>query len=549
MTMVNRFFLPVLWLLSLAVCPGCSGPAGTDAESRVLHRWLEDPDNSPLIDFSYAGYRNGEEVPDWRSANLPFFDVTRYGAVPDDGKDDIDAIQAAIDAAATGGGVVRFPRGTFDFDVGTARRYLHVHSSDIILLGAGDGIDGTILHDHTPSETPDPSKPWLAGNYPSFIHIGKLPRDSAFDLFGNPELLLSRLKPAARNSLVLEAADPSRLKAGAIYLVTQRDPDGSLLRELTFPMKSVSDHWQDTTGEASYKYRQMVHIDSVAGNRVFLGAPLHRELRQEWDPCIRELPHMIQDVGVAGFLMRTDWEGPLEHHKNGEHDNGWDHIKINDAANCWIYSNIFENTSSAVSITGGYHCTVFDCQIRGVPGHNGFIIGGWSTGNLFYNLKGDRQMHTWSIQGYAGGNVFFQVFSQEPSAIDCHAGLTVSNLFDNICGGSWKHGGNPGYLPPAHGNGLVIWNWSTGITEPYKGRIKSTMGELGQTPGLVAVGIRGSYGQTVYIRDEDGILLSADRETAAATIEFLNESPVPASLFLEQRRRRLGDPFRGLNIR
>lgn len=538
-----------LLLLSLAVHPGCKGPAGPEPGSRVFREWLEAPDHSPLIDFSYAGYRNGEEVPDWRSAPRNFFDVTDYGAIPGDGRDDIEAIQAAIDAAAVEGGIVRFPRGTFDFDVGTARRHLHVHASNVILLGAGDGINGTILHDHTPSETPDPSKPWLAGMYPSFVHIGTLPRDSVFNLFDHPELNLSRLAPAGKNSLVLIADDPSRLEAGKVYLVTQRDPDGSLVRELTFPLEKAAVYWQDTSGEGSYKYRQMVRIESVTGNRILLAAPLHRELREKWDPCIWELPHMLHDVGVAGFLMRTDWKGPLEHHKNGEHDNGWDHIKIRDAADCWVYSNIFENTSSAVSISNGYHCTVFDCQIRGEPGHNGFVVGGWSTGNLLYNLKGDRQMHTWSIHGYAGGNVFFHLLSGEPSAIDCHAGLTISNLFDNVYGAAWKHGGNPRYLPPAHGNGLVIWNWSAGMTEPYKGRIKTTVGDLSQTPGLVAAGIRGMYGQPVLLLDEEGNLLSGDKESPGGTIEYLNAVPDPGSLFLEQRRARLGDPYRGINIR
>lgn len=45
------------------------------------------------------------------------FDVTAYGAVADDGADDTQAIQGAIDAAAAaGGGTVRLPAGTFHLD-------------------------------------------------------------------------------------------------------------------------------------------------------------------------------------------------------------------------------------------------------------------------------------------------------------------------------------------------------------------------------------------------------------------------------------------------
>ncbi len=542
---------PAIFFIVLTVLAmfGCRAPGNGSGDPDLYSSWLEDPESSPLIDFSYAGYRHGEEVPDWRNAPRRFFEVTDYGAVPDDGKDDIDAIQAAIDAAAVSGGIVRFPAGTFDFDVETARRYLHVHASHIILLGAGDGIDGTILHDHTPSETPDPSRPWLAGLYPGFIHVGRLPRDSAWSLFEHPELIRSGVGRASRNSMELAVKDPSRLEAGRIYLLTQQDPDGSLVRALTRPLEEPAGRWQSTEGEESYKFRQMVRIDSIDGNRVTLATPLHFDLREEWHPLLWELPHLIHEVGIAGFLMRSDWEGPMIHHLNGVHDNGWDHIKINDAADCWVYSNIFENTSSAVSISNGYHCTVFDCQVRGVPGHNGFIVGGYSTGNLLYHLVGGQQMHTWSIQGHAGGNVFYQVWSGEPSAIDCHAGLTLSNLFDNVYGGAWKHGGNPQYLPPAHGGRLVIWNWAVGMTEPYKGRVKMTAGDLQQTPGLAAAGIHGLHGQQVCIVDQEGVLLTGESRTPWGTIESLNGVPSPASLFLEQRKRRLGDPFKGILIR
>jgi hypothetical protein len=42
------------------------------------------------------------------------YDVTEYGAIPNDGKSDTSAIQPAIDAcAASGGGLVRIPAGTF----------------------------------------------------------------------------------------------------------------------------------------------------------------------------------------------------------------------------------------------------------------------------------------------------------------------------------------------------------------------------------------------------------------------------------------------------
>ena len=43
-----------------------------------------------LIDYSYAGYKQGEEAISEDFA-LPIFDVTDYGAVPDDGESDTQA--------------------------------------------------------------------------------------------------------------------------------------------------------------------------------------------------------------------------------------------------------------------------------------------------------------------------------------------------------------------------------------------------------------------------------------------------------------------------
>jgi len=69
-----------------------------------------------LPDFSYAGYHYSEkELPDISS--WPVFDVTTYGAIPNDGVYDDAQVQAAIDAAkANGRGVVFFPPGKFLFE-------------------------------------------------------------------------------------------------------------------------------------------------------------------------------------------------------------------------------------------------------------------------------------------------------------------------------------------------------------------------------------------------------------------------------------------------
>ncbi len=65
-------------------------------------------------------------VPAWAASSEGVYEVTHYGAVANDGKTDIAAIQEAIDVcAAHGGGVVSFPPGAYV--TGTVYLKNHVH--------------------------------------------------------------------------------------------------------------------------------------------------------------------------------------------------------------------------------------------------------------------------------------------------------------------------------------------------------------------------------------------------------------------------------------
>lgn len=71
------------------------------------------PGTPNLIDHSYAGYNNGEEgIPE--DFDYPIYNVTDYGAVPDDNESDTAAIRAALDAASAGSCIVFFPPGQYD---------------------------------------------------------------------------------------------------------------------------------------------------------------------------------------------------------------------------------------------------------------------------------------------------------------------------------------------------------------------------------------------------------------------------------------------------
>ncbi len=491
------------------------------------------------VDFSYAGYHNGDSI--FRMKKLPEFRVRDFGAKVNDGLDDIDAIQAAVDSAsARGGGIIKFEKGEYDFDVHTALRYVAVRHSDIVLLGAGEGPDGTILYDHTPSDYPDKSKPWLAGQWPDFFRVSKLPPDSsAWEPFDNPELLKTGINPAKMGSKILIVKNPERLIPGTTYLLTLYSEDTSLLKSLVYPLKKAAENRY----KEKYSFRQMVKVVKLGGDTATLDSPVLWDLKQEWHPQLWDIPVLIHDVAIMGFHMKTAWSDPFYHHLNPVHDNGWDNIHLIWCEDCVVRSIIHENVSSAVGISSGKNCSVFDCQITGNKGHNGFVASGNSTRNLLSSLRGGQAMHTFSISDHACGNVFFNCYSDESSAIDCHAGVDVYNLFDNIYGASFQHGGSSSNLPPAHGRGLVLWNWRMGATEPYKGRIRNNVASFTEIPGFIAIGVSGLYGQEMWFRDEERSPVSMDYTGEWGIIREMNKIPEPRSLFLYQKKKRTGrDP-------
>src|SRR5438034_1180778 len=87
--------------------------AQTSQPSVLFENYKQDKTNSPLPDFSYAGYRSGEKaIP--KSKGLRVFNVLDFGAKPNDHISDREAIQTAIDSAnKNGSGIVFFPKGRF----------------------------------------------------------------------------------------------------------------------------------------------------------------------------------------------------------------------------------------------------------------------------------------------------------------------------------------------------------------------------------------------------------------------------------------------------
>jgi len=486
------------------------------------------------FDFSLAGYHQGLELPSRNIQGKSIFKVEDFGAFPNDGKDDIEAIQRAVDAAEnSGGGVVLFPKGTFDFDVTAYHGFVKVSKSNVILRGWGDGVDGTILHDHHASHSPEKDKIWLGGTYPSFFKIG----NSIGSVDSLP--IISKVAPAKVGSFSLKIIDAKALTLGVYLLAQDNPPDSSLVKELVFPLKKVGVNH----AEPGIKFAQMVRVVKNENGLLTLDAPINWRLDPRWNPRLLAVNQLIKESGVESFRLLTDWTDTFIHHNNDVHDSGWDHIQVSCLENGWFRNLTHDSPSSAVSMSWVKNCTVYDCQVIGNRGHNGFVLAGASTNNLLFNLKGGSTMHSYSLNGFCNGNVFFNCFTEVPSSIDCHGTLCHNNLFDNIYGAVIQNGGHSDALPPAHARGLVLYNIQTGYQNAYNFRIKSELLSVTNYPGVLMYGVRSMLGFRLYITDSEGIRKGSDFSSKWARVKKLNFNGALKvhSLFAWQHKKRYGN--------
>ncbi|MCI2285409.1 hypothetical protein L3081_21000 [Colwellia sp. MSW7] len=99
-------------LLTSAILIASAGAAYAE-DAKIWQKYIGTiaDESIPLMpDYSYAGYKLGEQPIPVNHNGLDVFNIVNFGAIANDMLSDQDAIQQAINAAeANGGGVVMFP--------------------------------------------------------------------------------------------------------------------------------------------------------------------------------------------------------------------------------------------------------------------------------------------------------------------------------------------------------------------------------------------------------------------------------------------------------
>ena len=400
---------------------------------------------SRLPDFSFAGYRRGEEPYRIPASSIS---VADFGAKGDGRTDDTAAFKNAIQAGA--GKVIRVPAGKY-----LLNDILRIHASNLVLRGAGAGqtifvftrsLDQIDPHP-TKNDGGTPTSGWSWGG--GLVTIGdSLKRGISTRVTA----------PAGRGANRLTLEKPV-FKAGDEIMLTVNDtPEKSLLQYLYHGQTgnlSGLNHWQ---------CRQIFRVRAVNGNEIVLDRGLRFEVRSEWKPAVEPFRPTVTDVGIEGVTF----EFPAAPYAGHFKEVGWNPVAIRSgAAHCWLKDLVVRNGDNGPFVEGASFCTLENIRITADPqrrgkdgncGHHGITLEAQDC--LCTNFVIATQfIHDLTVQSAMG--CVFASGQAVNLCMDHHRWASYENLFTDIDAGLGKRlfqssgGGERGLHTAA---GATFWN-------------------------------------------------------------------------------------------
>ncbi len=425
-----------------------------------------------LPDFSYSGYHYfSKPVPDVAHS---IFDVTAYGAIPNDNISDQPAIVSAIAAAeANGSGIVFFPPGVFLVNTDTDKNSegknesIYIRSSNIVLRGSGSRQGGTIIRqvNHMPPTNPDQlwTSPYMFYFKPSNISYRTLTRIT---------------ESADRETFWITVADASKLKVGQRVRIFMKSTKA--IKEFLAP-RSPEPNWSKLLSKG-ITIDEEHSIAEIQGNRIRFNEPLHTRVNHAYGWVVRSYQY-LEEVGVEDISFRGSFFESFIHHKSALHDGGWSLLMFHHCVNSWIRRTSFLNVNAATTITRSAAISAYQVTLAGNKGHFSIQIqdsyGTWFglsediTGQAPYStvplINGPNntraipgQHHGVGMSHSSTGNVIYCFDMAPKQPLDIHkTDPCYANLYDRVNNGSLS-GSSGGGVPPHHLRRLVFWNFNHG---------------------------------------------------------------------------------------
>lgn len=448
----------------------------TDFDANACKAWLDFKNQTAdnlLLDFSYAGYKHGEVAPpDIWSLGYTVYDMTHYGAVPNDGKSDREAFKAII-AKILGGAknkanaqaIIYFPEGEFilhdendNVNNGTASESIQLLMGGVILKGAGR--EKTVIKMESPNLPTDPKVMYSSPVMLEFKHNSSV----------SPLTSVSR--DAAKGAFSVEVASTAGIAVGDWVCLQLINNDPDLIRQELAPYAVTSTMTNlNEVGVQVWDYHQ---VQAIKGHLITFVEPIMHTVEAKWGWKVCKYPH-YEGVGVEDLTFAGKAKGDFVHHASWEDDGAYKPVNFVRLTDSWMRRVNFVSVSEASSVVSCANFSVYDIVIEGHRGHAAIrsqassrvFIGkvtdqsdGYLVGQPSQYAKGAGQYHACGVSKQSLGAVIWQVDWGTDACFESHATQPRATLFDQCRGGfmRFRQGGDYNQMPN-HLDDLTLWNF------------------------------------------------------------------------------------------
>ena len=430
----------------------------------TYQQFVKDKENGtePILpDFSYAGYHYfTKPIPD---VAHPIFDVTDYGAIPNDDVSDQPAIVSAIAAAEENGrGIVFFPPGEFlvatDADINATGNNspIRITGSNIVLRGSGSRDGGTIIRQVNQAiAANEPWGVWWAISFQSPSGSREVTRVTT---------------NANRESHWITVESTARLSVGQWVRLRMANKTDAVIKEYLAPrdMNDFSSYYQNKLRDGGIVINEIHQIAEISGNRVRFHTPIRTPINATHDFTIHTFSY-LEEVGVEDICFQGSFLEKYTH-SFGNTDlsmerrslwfGGYSLVQFNRCVNSWMRRCSFINVVRGYRAVSSANLSFYQITTAGNRGHYSVVLE--NANSIWIGLTEDiaDAWHGTSITHNASGNVFYHSDMVSTQEIDTHrTSPSYDNLWDRCSGGHLK-GSSGGSAPPHHLNRLVLWNYN-----------------------------------------------------------------------------------------
>ncbi|MCF7804886.1 MAG: glycoside hydrolase family 55 protein [Candidatus Marinimicrobia bacterium] len=467
-----------------------------------------------LPDYSYAGYRWGEEeFPEFSTT----IDVTEFGAVPDDGENDTEAIKKAFEKAHDMDEpvTVYLPKGQY-----MLTEILYIERSDFILKGAGSGEDGTIIYSPlqlTELPTPDDLKeleeylttynkkedgvPYSLYAWSGGYIWPRVPgkRVKAYmEKYNTKQKVLTSARDGKRGSHWMVVQSGKKLSVGEMYEVHWYNKEGkasSLIQHIydnqVNQIKVGSRHWENPDIPL---VSQPVTITRIAGDTVWTKAPLLNDIRPEWECTLTDWEH-LENVGIEHLRFEYPYTEYRLHHVG----RGYSPMYLTSLSHSWVDDITVHNGSNGVLSDDCANVTIRDFETTGSKYHYAVMMGEVHN-MLAEDIRANADaMHSISLNTGATNCVFTDCQLNVNPTMDQHSGINYQNLFEEIYveepdkSHRYIDDGGAGYWKPSHGAFTTFWNIEVNYTFEHPSDETITVQGVQDGPSARIIGLNANY--------------------------------------------------------